>query len=169
MIRRPPRSTLFPSRRSSDLHAIENSLANLDSLYRRGVRYLTLTWNNGNDWAGASTDPARHGGLSVFGKQVVRRMNELGMLVDLSHVSDATFWDAIAVTTKPVIASHSSCRALARSPRNLTDDQLRAIARTGGAVGINFYPGFRGVHFPAASKAQPHSTRPPISSLTARS
>src|SRR5438876_1810260 len=123
-------------------HAIENSLERLDSLYRLGVRYMTLTWNNGNGWAGASTDPRRSGGLSPFGKQVVRRMNELGMLVDVSHVSDATFWDVIAVATRPVIASHSACRALAAHPRNLSDAQLRALARTGGVVGINFYPVF---------------------------
>jgi len=123
-------------------HAIENSLERLDSLYRLGVRYMTLTWNNGNDWAGASTDPRRSGGLSPFGKQVVRRMNELGMLVDVSHVSDATFWDVIAVATRPVIASHSACRALAAHPRNLSDAQLRALARTGGVAGINFYPVF---------------------------
>jgi membrane dipeptidase len=128
-------------------HAIENSLAKLDSLYRLGVRYLTLTWNNGNDWAGSSLDARRHGGLTAFGRQVVQRMNELGMLVDVSHVSDATFWDVIATTTRPVIASHSSCRALASHPRNLSDDQLRAIARTGGVVGINFYPVFLDDHF----------------------
>ena len=128
-------------------HAIENSLANLDSLYRRGVRYMTLTWNNGNDWAGSSTDPQRDGGLTPLGRRVVRRMNELGMLVDVSHVSDRTFWDVIATSTRPVIASHSSCRALAHHPRNLSDDQLRAIAKNGGVVGINFYPVFLDEHF----------------------
>jgi len=128
-------------------HAIENSLEKLDSLYRLGVRYLTLTWNNGNDWAGSSLDPARHGGLSSFGRQVVGRMNQLGMLVDVSHVSDATFRDVLAISTRPVIASHSSCRALAHYPRNLSDEQLRAIARIGGVVGINFYPVFLDDHF----------------------
>src|SRR5207245_4776583 len=123
-------------------HAIDNSLERLDSLYRLGVRYMTLTWNSGNDWAGASTDPRRSDGLSPFGKQVVRRMNELGMLVDVSHVSDATFWDVIAVATRPVIGSHSACRALAAHPRNRNHPQLRALARTGGAGGINFYPVF---------------------------
>src|SRR5437879_13429293 len=107
-------------------HAIENSLENLDSLYRLGVRYMTLTWNNGNDWAGSSTDPERHGGLTSFGHQVVGRMNQLGMLVDVSHVSDATFRDILATTTRPVIASHSSCRALAHHPRNLSDQIGRA-------------------------------------------
>ncbi len=128
-------------------HAIENSLAKLDSLYRLGARYLTLTWTNGNDWAGSSTDPERHGGLTSFGRRVVQRMNELGMLIDVSHVSDATFWDVIATTTRPVIASHSSCRALARHPRNLSDAQLKAIAQNGGVVGINFYPVFLDEHF----------------------
>jgi len=128
-------------------HAIENSLEKLDSLYRLGVRYMTLTWNNGNDWAGSSADPKRHGGLTPFGRQVVRRMNELGMLVDVSHVSDETFWDVIATSTRPVIASHSSCRALAHHPRNLSDDELRAVAKNGGVVGINFYPVFLDEHF----------------------
>ena len=128
-------------------HAIENSLEKLDSLYRLGARYMTLTWNNANDWAGSSTDRERHGGLTSFGRQVVGRMNQLGMLVDVSHVSDATFRDVLATTTRLVIASHSSCRALAHHPRNLSDEQLRAIARNGGVVGINFYPVFLDEHF----------------------
>ncbi len=149
-------------------HAIENSLENLDSLYRLGVRYLTLTWNNGNDWAGASMDPQRQGGLTDFGRQVVRRMNELGMLVDVSHVSDATFRDVLATTTRPVIASHSSCRAIAHSPRNLTDDQLRAIARNGGVVGINFYPVFLDDHFAREYEELRRRLRPEIDSIRAR-
>src|SRR5436189_5463756 len=123
-------------------HAIENSLEKLDSLYRLGVRYMTLTWNNGNDWAGSSTDPERHGGLTSFGRQAVGRVNQLALPVEVSHVSDATFRDVLATTTRPVIASHSSCRALAHHPRNLSDEQLLAIARNGGVVGINFYPVF---------------------------
>jgi membrane dipeptidase len=123
-------------------HAIENSLQKLEALYSQGVRYMTLTWNNANDWAGASMDAGRTGGLSDFGRQVVRRMNELGMLVDVSHVSDATFRDVLAATSRPVIASHSGCRALADHPRNLTDDQLRALAKNQGVVGIIFYPVF---------------------------
>lgn len=119
-------------------HAIENSLAKLDSLYRRGARYMTLTWNNGNDWAGSSTDPRRGGGLTDFGRRVVRRMNELGMLIDVSHVSDATFRGVLATTTHPVIASHSSCRALARHPRNLSDVQLRASLRMAASSGSTF-------------------------------
>jgi membrane dipeptidase len=128
-------------------HAIENSLEKLDALYARGVRYMTLTWNNGNDWAGSSLDPVRQGGLSPFGRTVIRRMNELGMLVDVSHVSDATFWDVMATTKCPVIASHSGCRALAAHPRNLTDAQLRAVAANDGLVGIIFFPVFLDEHF----------------------
>ena len=128
-------------------HAIENSLDKLETLHAQGVRYMTLTWNNGNDWAGASMDASRCGGLSDFGRQVVRRMNELGMLVDVSHVSDATFRDVLATSTKPVIASHSGCRSLAPHPRNLSDAQLRAIAESQGVVGIIFYPVFLDASF----------------------
>ena len=149
-------------------HAIENSLEKLDSLYARGVRYMTLTWNNGNDWAGSSMDPDRPGGLSDFGKQVVRRMNQLGMLVDVSHVSDATFWDVLTTTSRPVIASHSSCRALAAHPRNLSDDQLRAIARNGGVVGINFFPVFLDDHFAAQYAEVNRRLRPEFDSIRAR-
>src|SRR2546422_402340 len=92
-------------------HAIENSLEKLDSLYRLGVRYMTLTWNNGNDWAGSSTDRKRHGGLTPFAPHAGGRMNQLGMLGDVSHVSDATFRDVLGTTTRPVIASHFPCRA----------------------------------------------------------
>ena len=149
-------------------HAIENSLAKLDSLYRLGARYMTLTWNNGNDWAGSSTDAARQGGLTAFGRRVVRRMNELGMLVDVSHVSDATFWDVLATTTRPVIASHSSCRALAHHPRNLSDDQLRAIAKNGGVVGINFYPVFLDEPFRHEYEALRHRLKPETDAIRAR-
>ena len=125
-------------------HAIESSLDRLRDLHALGVRYLTLTWNNGLPWAGAALGEAgtRTGGLTDFGRDVVREMNRLGMLVDISHVSDSTFYDAVAVSTAPVIASHSSARALAGSPRNLTDDQLRAVARTGGVVNVNFFSRF---------------------------
>ncbi|MDP3909132.1 MAG: dipeptidase [Gemmatimonadales bacterium] len=149
-------------------HAIENSLDKLDDLYARGVRYMTLTWNNGNDWAGSSMDPARAGGLSPFGRDVVRRMNALGMLVDVSHVSDSTFADVLATTTRPVIASHSSCRALAAHPRNLTDDQLRAIARNGGVVGINFFPVFLDDHFRAQYAELNRRLAPRFDSIRAR-
>ncbi len=125
-------------------HAIENSLDKLRALYRRGARYLTLTWNNGNDWAGSSIGEhgTRTGGLTAFGREVVREMNRLGMLVDVSHVSDATFDDVIATSRDPVIASHSGARAIAAHPRNLSDDMLRAVARTGGVVNVNFFSVF---------------------------
>ena len=125
-------------------HAIESSLDRLRDLHARGVRYLTLTWNNGLPWAGAAFGEGgtRTGGLTPFGREVVREMNRLGMLVDLSHVSDSTFFDAIAVSTVPVIASHSSARALSSSPRNMSDEQLRAVARNGGVVNVNFFSRF---------------------------
>ncbi len=125
-------------------HAIENSLDNLRELHRRGVRYMTLTWNNGNQWAGAAwgVNGTSTGGLTTFGREVVREMNRLGMLVDISHVSDSTFFDVIAATSQPVIASHSSARALHEHRRNMSDKQLRAVAKNGGVVNVNFYSAF---------------------------
>jgi len=125
-------------------HAIQGSMANLRRLHAAGVRYMTLTWNNGNAWAGAAagTNNTRTQGLTEYGKQIVREMNRIGILVDISHVSDTTFWDAVATSTRPVIASHSSARALARHRRNLTDDMLRAVAKTGGVVNVNFFSQF---------------------------
>jgi membrane dipeptidase len=123
-------------------HGIENSLAALRDFHRLGVRYMTLTHANTNDWADSSTDAPRWHGLSEFGKQVVREMNRIGMIVDVSHVSDETFYAAIQVSTKPVIFSHSSCRALDNHPRNATDDMLRSLAKNGGVIGINFYSEF---------------------------
>src|SRR5258706_3393546 len=116
-------------------HPIANDLHKLEHFYRRGVRYMTLTWNNSTDWATSAKDESDRAarlprkGLSPFGKQVVRRMNELGMMVDISHVGERTFWDVLKVTRKPVIASHSSAWALSHHRRNLQDNQLRAIAR----------------------------------------
>jgi len=107
-------------------HAIEDDLGNLHEFYDRGIRYMTLTWNNTNDWADSSRDVARHNGLSDFGRQVVAEMNRIGMIVDISHVSDKTFWDVIETSTAPVMASHSAARALANHPRNMTDEMLRA-------------------------------------------
>src|SRR3989454_9671972 len=120
-------------------HAIENSLPTLREFYRLGVRYMTLTWNNTNDWADAGRGERKHNGLSDFGKEVVREMNRLGMLVDVSHVSDKTMSDALDVSKAPIIASHSSARALSNVPRNIPDDLLRRIAKTGGVVQIHFY------------------------------
>ncbi|MGI9190219.1 MAG: dipeptidase [Longimicrobiaceae bacterium] len=123
-------------------HALENSLGTLRQFHALGVRYLTLTHANTLGWADAATDSARHGGLTRFGKEVVREMNRLGMMVDLSHVSDETMRDAIRVSESPVIFSHSSARALADHPRNVPDDVLRLVARNGGVVMINFFSGF---------------------------
>jgi len=119
-------------------HAIENSLPTLREFYRLGVRYMTLTWNNTNDWADARGDNT-HNGLTDFGKEVVREMNRLGMLVDISHVSDKTMSDVLDVSKAPVIASHSSARALSNVQRNIPDDLLKRIAKNGGVVQINFY------------------------------
>ncbi|HYL75033.1 MAG TPA: dipeptidase [Bryobacteraceae bacterium] len=123
-------------------HQIADDLAVLRMYQRMGIRAMTLTHFRNNNWADSSTDKPEHNGLTDFGKQVVREMNRIGMMVDISHVSDKTFYDALAVSTKPVIASHSSCRALADIPRNMTDDMLRALAKNGGVIGINFGAGF---------------------------
>ncbi len=128
-------------------HSIENDIHLLRDFYRLGVRYMTLSWSNTNEWADSSgdiNDPKvqHHDGLTDFGKQVVLEMNRLGMMVDISHVADKTFWDAIATTKAPVIASHSSARALTNAPRNMTDDMLRAVAKNGGVVDVNFFSAF---------------------------
>jgi len=123
-------------------HQIDNNLGVLRMYYRLGIRCMTLTHLRSNDWADSSTDKPAHNGLTEFGKDVVREMNRLGMLVDISHVSDKTFYDTLAVSTQPVIVSHSCCRALCSIPRNVTDDMLRALARNGGVIGINFGSGF---------------------------
>ncbi len=128
-------------------HAIENSLALLRTYFHLGVRYMTLTWANSNSWADSSgdlDDPTvpHHGGLTAFGRDVVREMNRLGMMVDVSHASDSTLRDVLQISSAPVLATHSCARALTAAPRNLTDPQLRAIAATGGLVMVNFYPAF---------------------------
>jgi membrane dipeptidase len=123
-------------------HAIEDSLATLREFYRLGVRYMTLTWNNTNDWADAGRGEKKHHGLSDFGRDVVREMNRLGMLVDVSHVSDETMSDALDVSKAPIIASHSSARALSNVPRNIPDDLLKRIAKNGGVIQVNFYSVF---------------------------
>ena len=129
-------------------HMIEDKIENLDKLYVRGVRYMTLTWNNSTSWATSAADETTkkdslpHKGLTDFGKKIVARMNELGMLVDISHVGEQTFWDVINTTTKPIIASHSSVWNLCPHRRNLKDDQIKAIAKNGGVIHVNFYAGF---------------------------
>jgi len=123
-------------------HAIENSLGALRAYYALGVRYMTLTHSGTTDWADAATDSARHDGLTEFGKEVVREMNRLGMLVDLSHVAPATMHDALDVSEAPVIFSHSSARAVTDHPRNVPDDVLRRLPKNGGIVMVTFVPGF---------------------------
>ena len=140
-------------------HSIENDLNLLRDYYRLGVRYMTLTWSNSNEWAGSSGDQGempldKERGLTDFGRDVVREMNRLGMLVDISHVSDKTFYDTIAVTKAPVIASHSSCRALTNHPRNMTDDMLRAVQKNGGVVMVNFFSAFDDPNYLTAFRAQ---------------
>jgi membrane dipeptidase len=140
-------------------HSIENDMHLLRDYYRLGVRYMTLSWSNTNEWADSSGDindakVQHHNGLTDFGKQVVLEMNRLGMMVDISHVADKTFWDTIAVTKAPVIASHSSARALVDAPRNMTDDMLRAVAKNGGVVQVNFFSGFDDETFFQRAKAQ---------------
>jgi membrane dipeptidase len=134
-------------------HMIEGDLDKLDSLYRRGMRYMTLTWNNSNSWATSAMDETEHAdslphkGLTEFGKQVLKRMNELGVIVDLSHTGEQTFYDAIAATTKPVLLSHSSVWNICPVFRNVKDDQIRAVAKNGGVICINFYSGFLDSNF----------------------
>lgn len=140
-------------------HSIENDIRLLRDYYRLGVRYMTLSWSNTNEWADSSgdiDDPkiVHHNGLTDFGKQIVLEMNRLGMMVDISHVADKTFFDAIATTKAPVIASHSSARALTNHPRNMTDDMLRAVAKNGGVVQANFYDAFIDENYRKAADAQ---------------
>jgi membrane dipeptidase len=123
-------------------HMINNDLNVLRRFAALGVRYMTLTHTNDLDWAGSSGDDAKHIGLSPFGKDVVREMNKLGVMVDISHVSDKTFWDALEVSAAPMIASHSSCRAICDAPRNMTDDMIKALAAKGGVIQINYHIGF---------------------------
>ena len=165
-------------------HAIENDLRLLRDFYRVGVRYMTLTWSNTNEWADSSGDiqdpnVKHHNGMTDFGKDVVREMNRLGMIVDISHVSDATFYQALLVSQAPVIASHSSSRELTNQPRNMTDDMLRAMTINGGVVMVNFYSAFideayrkassdpeklkqRDAEVEAFKKAHPHPDGSPI-------
>jgi len=139
-------------------HAIENDMRLLRDFYRLGVRYMTLTWSNTNEWADSSGDiddpkVEHHNGLTDFGKQVVLEMNRIGMMVDISHVADKTFYDAVAISKAPVIASHSSARALTNAPRNMTDDMLRAVAKNNGVVMVNFYSAFDDENFRKAADA----------------
>jgi membrane dipeptidase len=129
-------------------HMIENDMQKLEALHQRGMRYMTLTWNNSTAWASSAMDETlnpgklKHKGLNEFGKRVVKRMNELGIIVDLSHTGEQTFYDAITASTKPVLLSHSSVWTICPVFRNVKDAQLKALARNGGVICINFYSGF---------------------------
>ena len=132
-------------------HMIDDDLRLLRDFAALGVRYLTLTHFKNNNWADSSTDKPAHNGLTPFGKDVVRELNRLGVMVDISHVADKTFYDALEVTKAPVIASHSSCRVISGSPRNMTDDMLRAVAKNGGVVMINYEVSFLSEEYRLAS------------------
>ncbi|HSS22060.1 MAG TPA: dipeptidase [Pyrinomonadaceae bacterium] len=122
-------------------YAIDEKLENVERYYRMGVRYMSPAWTVSTSWAGSSGDElGKTRGLNDFGRAVVREMNRLGMMVDVSHVSDKAFWDIVATSSKPVIATHSGCRAIANVPRNLTDEMIQAIGRSGGVVNVIFYP-----------------------------
>jgi membrane dipeptidase len=146
-------------------HAIEDSLGLLRDYFDLGIRYMTLTHTNTNSWADSSGDVERagvehHNGLTPFGKQVVREMNRLGMMIDISHVADKTFWDALETSRAPIIASHSSCRALCNVPRNMTDDMIAGLAKKGGVMQINFNCGFLSEKSAEAGKRVQDSTLP---------
>ena len=161
-------------------HSIEDSLALLRQYYALGVRYMTLTWSNSNNWADSSGDiddksiPHTKEGLTEFGKDVVYEMNRLGMMVDISHVSDRTFYRTLVISRAPVIASHSSSRALCDAPRNMTDDMIRAVANSGGpnskggVVQVNFFSGFLSQAYRDALKAQQPLAQKAIDELKAK-
>jgi membrane dipeptidase len=136
-------------------HMIASDLGILRMYAALGVRYMTLTHSVNDEWADSSTDKPAHNGLTDFGKDVVREMNRLGVIVDISHVSDKTFYDALAVSKAPLIASHSSCRALCDAPRNMTDQMIRDLAAHGGVIQINYHEGFLSQQFRDAERAHP--------------
>lgn len=139
-------------------HMIENDMQKLEALYRRGMRYMTLTWNNSTPWASSAMDETlnpeklKQKGLTDFGKQIVNRMNELGIIVDLSHTGEQTFYDAIATTAKPVLLSHSSVWSICPVFRNVKDDQIKAVGKNGGVICVNFYSGFISAAFDKRSE-----------------
>lgn len=140
-------------------HMMGNDLAVLRSFAALGVRYMTLTHMENNEWADSSTAKPEHNGLTDFGKQVVRELNRLGIMVDISHVADKTFYDALAVSKAPLIASHSSCRALCNAVRNMTDDMMRDLAKNGGVVQINYHVGFLSQQFRDYENAHPEAEK----------
>ena len=136
-------------------HMMDGDLGVLQEFAARGVSYMTLTHVKNTDWADASTDKAAHNGLSEFGRQAIAEMNQLGMIVDVSHVSDKTLCDVLATSKAPVLASHSSCQALCATPRNLSDEMIRALVSRDGVMQINFHMGFLSQEFRDAEKAHP--------------
>ncbi len=154
-------------------HMIENNIENLNNFYERGARYMTLTWNNSTPWATSAMEETAkkdslantHKGLTDFGKQIVKRMNELGMVIDVSHVGEQTFWDAIATTTKPVMASHSNAHALSPVFRNLKDEQIKAIGKNGGVIQLNFFSEFVDSSFRSKQSRFMRARRKEIDSL----
>ena len=136
-------------------HMISSDLAVLRDFAALGVRYMTLTHSVNDEWADSSTDKPAHNGLTDFGKQVIHEMNRLGMMVDISHVADKTFYDALAISEAPMIASHSSCRAICDAPRNMTDQMIKDLAAKGGVIQINYHVGFLSQQFQDAQKAHP--------------
>ena len=149
-------------------HMINASLGVLRSYAALGVRYMTLTHSGNDEWADSSTDKPVHNGLTDFGKDVVREMNRLGVIVDISHVSDETFYDALEVSKAPLFASHSSCRAICDAPRNMTDQMIKDLATKGGVVQINYHVGFLSQEFRDAEKADPEINKSISAEVTKR-
>ncbi|SUZ91618.1 uncharacterized protein METZ01_LOCUS44472 [marine metagenome] len=152
-------------------HVIENDLSKLDALYDRGMRYLSLTWNNSTNWATSAKDETEKGdslmfaGLTNFGQQVVRRCNDLGVMIDISHAGEQTFWDVLEISTKPIIASHSSVYTLCPHFRNLKDEQLLALEKNNGVVFVNFYPAYIDSTFSEKGKKIRQDFQPQLDSL----
>jgi len=152
-------------------HVIENDLSKLNALYDRGMRYLSLTWNNSTKWATSAKDETEKGdslmlaGLTNFGQQVVRRCNDLGVMIDISHAGEQTFWDVLEITTKPIIASHSSVYTLCPHFRNLKDEQLLALEKNNGVVFVNFYPAYIDSTFSRKGKKIRQEFQPQLDSL----
>jgi membrane dipeptidase len=140
-------------------HMMGNDLSVLRTFAALGVRYMTLTHMDNNEWADSSTDKPAHNGLTDFGKDVIREMNRLGMIVDIAHVSDKTFYDALETSKAPIFSSHSSCRAICQAPRNMTDDMIRDLAKHGGVIQINYHVGFLSQEFRDYEKAHPEAEK----------
>src|SRR5205809_2736924 len=149
-------------------HMINSNLGVLRSYAALGVRYMTLTHSGNDECADSSTDKPAHNGLTAFGKDVVREMNRLGVIVDISHVSDKTFYDALEVSKAPLFASHSSCRAICDAPRNMTDQMMKDLAAKGGVVQINYHVGFLSQEFRNAEKADPEINKAISAEVTKR-